>query len=108
MPGPGDILDIRVLVQNRSKEAVFVDGRDIIAVVSKTKLDAFFEGTSSFPEYEKNVVAQEISGCAYVLADGDFTLLTLNSAETTGQRPCYCRVTHVNGKKVDTTVCPIS
>ncbi|VDB90041.1 unnamed protein product [Peniophora sp. CBMAI 1063] len=87
MPGPGDILDIRVLVQNRSKEAVFVTGLDLIAVVSKAKLDDFYEGTSSNPEYEKNVFAKDTTG-----------------AETTGQRPCYCNITHINGKGVDSKV----
>ncbi|KZV61460.1 hypothetical protein PENSPDRAFT_658872 [Peniophora sp. CONT] len=87
MPGPGDILDVRVLVQNRSKEAVFVDGRDVVAVISTSKLDAFYEGTSSNPEYEKNVYAEDLSG-----------------ADSTGQRPCYCKVTHFNGKSIDTKI----
>ena len=66
MPGPGDILDMRVLVQNRAEESVFVDGREIVAVVSTSKMRDFQEGTSTNPELERNVYAQDVSGYAPV------------------------------------------
>lgn len=111
MPGPGDMLDVRVLVQNRSEEAVFVDGRDVVAVISTSKLDAFYEGTSSNPEYEKNVYAEDFSGCVWPLVHRTPKRLrlihvhVLPSADSTGQRPCYCKVTHFNGKSIDTKAC---
>lgn len=93
MPGPGDILDLRVLVQNRSEQAVYVDGRDIVAVISVLNLTAFYEGTSSNPEYEKNVVAQDINGRVSpvifidVIAHIDAVLNRLDNARATAKLP---------------------
>ncbi|KAI0698031.1 hypothetical protein BC835DRAFT_1269541 [Cytidiella melzeri] len=82
LPGvPGFYLDLRMMIQNRTKAAKLVVGKEIIAVVSEDKQALFLEGRKPG---EKHVPTAVISG-----------------ASSVGLYPSYVRASNFNGKEVE-------
>ncbi len=102
LPGvPGFYLELRMMVQNRTKEPRVIVGREIVAVIKDSKEDVFDEGEKPG---ERHLSCATIAGLAFVffvvLQSSNADILYEFSALSVGQYPAHARISNFMGKDV--------